>query len=99
MFLRIKNREDNDIIEDILEKRYGWAYNNKNDIIGYISAKHGQGYNTYIIIYEVNNFPISDLDDKITNNWEDFCEDMENSKYEYYLQDYFDGKIENVTIN
>ena len=100
LFLSIKNRETDDVVDEILQERYGWAYGkHPENVNGYVWAKHASGYGHYIIYYEVYNFPIADVDDRIKNNWDDFVESVDDESYDFYLVDYFEGKIEDVKIN
>jgi hypothetical protein len=99
LYLSLKNREDEDIIDELLQERYGYAYDDPEDVTGYIHARPGRGYGNYIVYYECYNFPIADVTDKVKNNWDDFVESVEDDEYEFYTDSIFDGKIENISIN
>lgn len=93
LYLSIKNREDSSIIEELLQKRYGYK-----DVEGYIWAERGSGYGHYIIHYQIYNFPISEI---LVPNFDmsEFIEDLENGNYERYTDNTFDGTIEKIKIN
>lgn len=98
LYLSIKEREDESIIDDLLQERYGWAFEDPEDIIGYIWAQTGSGYGRYIIHYNIYNFPVAEI--SVPDfNIEEFLEDLNDDNYEWYTDNTFDGVIEKIEIN
>lgn len=98
LYLSIKEREDDSIIEELLQERYGWAFEDPKDIGGYIWAQTGSGYGRYIIHYNIYNFPVAEI--SVPDfNIEEFLEDLNDDNYEWYTDNTFDGVIEKIEIN